>query len=210
MAYVQFGEYEDDGLGKKRGVRGLLRKYGGFVAGATGGLIPGLKPEKLGVHSKSGKKAFRIGRIVGAVTAGIFLAPIVAPYIASAGSATMGGLKFIGGKLVSAPASFLQMLTGKGIDPKTADPGTILQEAQQAGTITPDMVSKAYEAYTGKPTPMEYPGRESFPSRPTEEEAGPRPVSEGGMFAGVSPVTAVTVGAGVLAILLFGGKKGGR
>jgi len=69
----------EDGLGKIKMPK-FLRKVGAVVAGATGGVI-GLKPKVLGVKSKSGKKLFRVGRVIGAVTGAVALAVVAGPAV---------------------------------------------------------------------------------------------------------------------------------
>lgn len=169
MSYPLGEEYEDSGLGKrKRGFRKILRKVGAVAAGATGGLVPFVKPKMLGVKSKAGKKYFRIGRVVGGVTAAVFLAPMaIAKLGGPTGLTKMGALKFLGGKLVSGPKRLMSALTKKGIDPKTATTEQVVQTGMQTGDVTPSMletiVSAAQQAgvVPGKP---EYPGGAEYPA----------------------------------------------
>ena len=87
-----------------------------------------------GSFSRGLIKASRIGT---AVVGGALLAPIIGPAILSGGKVMLGGLKFLGGKLISAPAGLLNVLKSKGIpDFNSASLEQILDGAQQ---IVPDL-----------------------------------------------------------------------
>lgn len=215
MSYLQFGE-----LGKRPGkFRKLLRKAGALTAGATGGLVPFVKPGMLGVKSKSGKKMFRVGRVVGAATAAFYAGPLLATKLgAKAGISKIGALKFLGGKLVSAPKMLMDKLSSKGIDPKTATPAEVIQAGQETGYVTPGIIDNALKqlgvsgGIQSVPVPEgspEYPEGATYPVRPTEEGSETAtPVSEAGMFGGGGLTPILYLGAGFLALMMFGGKKG--
>jgi hypothetical protein len=221
MAYVQptLGE-----MGKKPGrFRKLLRKVGAVAAGATGGLVPFVKPKMLGVKSKSGKKYFRIGRVVGGVTAAVFAAPfLIAKMGGPAGLTKMGSLKFLGGKLVSGPASLMAKMKSKGIDPKTATTQQVIDAGKETGDVTDSMLENVVTLAKnmGIQIPGQsqegptYPGGTSYPSRPPSEGGGGEGYttdgsSTGGMFETVKPMLP-WIGAGIVAIAVLPSLLKGR
>jgi len=250
---IGLGEYEDDGFGKfklkkilkkvtapvakvvqkvtskgplksiKKGLRKVTAAQTGFI---TAGL---LKPKLFGIKSKSGKKMFKIGgvagKVVAAVTIGVIAAPFVAPYLASAGSATLGGLKFLGGKLVSAPMTLLSKLTSMGKTPQTATTDEVVKAGIETGDITPGMLEQLggvipglTQALNQAPPDLSIPGEPDYggtytpgqgytPGMPSEGEEG-APVAEAGLFGGGNLTPMLYLGAGFLALMMFGGKKG--
>jgi hypothetical protein len=233
------GEYEDDGLGrfklkkilKKVGnivakpiqkitskgplktVKKVLRKQAAFSVGlATAGLI---KPKVFGVKQKGSVKFFRAGGLVGKVALAVVAAPIVAPYLASAGSATLGGLKFVGGKLVSAPKAFLSMLTGKGKTPTTMSTEDVVKEGIESGLVTHSMLEQLtpmipglLDSITQKPS-VEYPGGAIYPAAPGGEETSQGEPTGGGIMGTLGPMLP-WIGVGVVAIVVLPALLKGR
>lgn len=198
--------------GPLKAVKKVVRKTAALTAGVvTAGLV---KPKFVGVKQKGSKKLFRVGGVVGKVALAVALAPIVAPVLSSAGSAVVGGLKFVGGKVVSMGFATKKFLLGKGVDPKTATPDQVVQAGIESGEITPSMieqlgkaipdVAQAYQSLQ-KPS-VEYPGGAEYPASPE----GVPPREQAGMLDTIKPYLP-WIGVGVVAIILLpklvGGKK---
>jgi len=98
-----------------------------------------------GERSRSGLSGFNWGALAaglgGAVVgAGIVAAsPNLASGIDSGANAVLGGLKWAGGTLISAPSSLLKALTSTGAS-KTGNSADIIHLAQQIGVLTPTAV----------------------------------------------------------------------
>jgi len=210
LGEITYGEYA--GLLKK--IKKVARKV---VAGQAGLLTLGLvKPKLLGIKSKSSQKIFKktakIGRIAAVVVGAVVAAPLVAPYLASAGTATMGALKFVGGKLISAPGKLIGALTGKGINPSTATPEQVLEAGQETGTVTEGMLEQAMSLIQSRSqgdAPV-YPGGTSYPSRPSDQFVeGSEGAPTGGMLETLKPALP-WIGAGIVAIAVLPSLLKGR
>jgi hypothetical protein len=198
--------------GPLKAVKKVLRATtAATVAVATAGLV---KPKFVGIKSKVGKKIYRtVGtatKIVGGVVLGVMAAPIIAPYLASAGSATLGGLKFVGGKLVSAPSAVMNLFKSKGIDPNTVTPEQAVQAGIETGSINQGMldqlgnmipaVGQAIQSYQSSQQPsVEYPGGAAYPA----SSAG------GGIMDTLGPMLP-WIGVGVVAIVVLPSLLRGR
>lgn len=201
--------------GPLKTVKKVLRKQAAFSVGlATAGLV---KPKFVGVKQKGSKKFFRAGGLVGKAVIAVVAAPIVAPYLASAGSAVLGGLKFAGGKLVSAPKNFLSMLTGKGKNPATMSSEEVVQAGVESGQITPGildqlgpMIPGLVEAVAGarKQPGVEYPGGTDYPSAPGGVPQD-QPAGGGGIMTTLGPMLP-WIGVGVVAIVVLPALLKGR
>lgn len=154
--YQGLGEYnlaeiEDDGLGKFK-LKKIIKKVGGFAAGVVG-IIPGIKPKMLGVKSESGKKMFKIGKIVGyvagAAALAVFAGPAIATAIGKGANVALGGLKWAGGRLISIPAKFMQGLKGKqGPEVTESDAFKVLvTNYQKAGKTESEAVDLARSVF---------------------------------------------------------------
>lgn len=207
--------------GPLKGLKMGLRKVATVAAvGTGGGLI--FKGKVFGIKSKKNlalfKKVQKFGRVIAVVAAGVVLAPLVGPALASAassvgsaigsaGSAVMGGLKFAGGKLMSAPTKLLSFLSSKGIDPKTATPEQVIQAGIETGDVTPTMLENyatQYAEATGN-------APSGYPTNPMPDDIAERvkeggEVAEGGMFPVITPTTAMLVAGSIVGLMLL--KKG--
>ena len=191
--------------GPLKTVKKILRKQAAISVGiATAGLV---KPKFVGIKQKGSKKLFRYGGIVGKAVIAVVAAPIVAPYLASAGSAVLGGLKFVGGKLMAAPKAVMSLFASKGIDPKTATPEQAVQAGIETGSITPGMieqlagaipaVGQAFQSYQdSQKSGVEYPGGTIYPSSPEGQGVG------GGIMETMKPYLPWVIGGVLVAVIV--------
>lgn len=211
----QYGEYS--GIGKKlKKLKKRVVKVARKVVVAKAGIVTGglIKPKILGIKSKGAVKLYRktgkiakIGAAVaGAVVFGPALLAAVGPTLASAGSASLGALKFVGGKLVSAPKAVLSALTRKGIDPKTTTPDQAVQAGLETGAVTPSMIETLMGAYMGTQGQPAYPGGAEYPARETDE-GQTASASELSEAPSNIPSWVLPVGVGVAAFAFMKGRK---
>lgn len=156
LAYLDEYDRDFQGLGanffQKLTNKGPLKKIKKVVrkvaAGQAGLVTAGLvNPKVLRIKSKSSKKIYKttgkIAKIGAAVAATVIAAPVVAPAIGSAGSAVIGGLKFVGGKLVGAGKGVASALADRGETPGTASVAEALRAGAAAGELTPEQLALA-------------------------------------------------------------------
>lgn len=211
-------EYE--GFGKFK-FKKIFKKVAGIAASMspTSIFFPGLTKKAFGIKSAEATKGFKLGRkvfigatlAVGAVVAAPFVIPALTSAVSSGGSMLLGGLKFMGGKLMSAPQSLIDHFSRQGQNINDVPPGDIINAAQQLGHVTPQELENAYtqlktsQATTGLP-PSGY-----YPQEGVEEMAWGQPkgvptTAEAGMFAGGAP-TALLIGGSLLALMLFSKRR---
>lgn len=131
--------------GPLKTVKKAVRKVAAAQAGLmTMGLI---KPKVLHITSKSSKKIYKttgtVAKIGAAVAATVIAAPVIAPAIGTAGSAVIGGLQFVGGKLVGAGKGVVSALSDRGETPGTASVEEALRAGAVAGELTPEQLALA-------------------------------------------------------------------
>ncbi len=222
--YSQFGDY--DGLGKFK-FKKVLKKVGkvariaAVAPFAVPGMIfaPGLARKAMGI--KAGTKAERIFKKVRkgiiaatAVTGAVVFGPAVLSALgtaaSSAGSMTIGGLKFLSGKLTSLPSGLMNIFKSRGVDPFTLPPDQVIQEAVNQGYLSQDQAIRAYQeaAKAGYAPSLEQAGAGAGmpPMYGPETPEGGQPVAEAGMFGG-GMTGPLVIGAGILAVILFSGQQ---
>ena len=158
--YADVGEEYENGLGElgaswfKRvfagGAKKVVRNALAFVAGTvTLGLIP---PKTFHITGHSAMQNFRAGRLVGDITAGaaaaIIVGPAILPYISQGGSLMLGGLKWVGGALMSIGPAAAKLLTSRGVNPQQATPQQAIDASVQTGELTQqDLTNAANNIY---------------------------------------------------------------
>jgi hypothetical protein len=166
-----------------------------------------LKPKAvdIGVGKKFAKQLVTASRIGTAIVGAAVLGPALLPAITKGGMVAMGGLKWLGGKLMSVPKGVGEILQGQGYpDVDSAPIEALIDAAQQAGALTPEMMQQAL-AQSGGSYPM--PTIENPPIS-TQYQYYPEQLqqpAEAGMFPGGGMDTKTMMlmgGLGLVAILL--------
>lgn len=132
----------------------VLAPLGVALAPITGGAslaVLAAKPQWLGLKSAKAKKDFRkwrkgtlIAAGVGAAVAGAIVAgPAIAAAVSKGASVAMGGLKWVGGKLIAAPKALVDFVAKQGKDIKAMSPEEVLNTASQLGLVTEGQVESA-------------------------------------------------------------------
>jgi hypothetical protein len=184
--------------GPLKTVKKALRKVGAAQAGLlTAGVV---QPKLLGVKGAKSQRLFTkagtVTRVAGAVVGTAIAAPAVLPVLAKAGTAAIGGLKFVGGKLAKAPRAVMDALTSKGIDPGAASPDQVMQAGFETGAVTPGDVQSFLRSAPAGP---------SVDSGEGMPPALPGEVAEGGVLGGA--MAPLLVGGIVIAALAFRSRR---
>jgi len=208
----EYAEFEDLGKFKFKKIFKPIAKVAKKVAPVLAAVnpltmpltlfAPGVAKKLYGIKSAKAEKSFKIGRKItvgmAAVAGAVIAAPLIAPIAAKAGSVALGGLKFLGGKVVSMPSKLFSALKGKGYsNPGTASNEEILNTAQETGSITPGMLDQFSRQFPSGQEPYAEGGQLRIPGKEGE-------IAEAGMFAGMGGALPWIIGGGLLLLTLTG------
>jgi hypothetical protein len=191
---------------ERKVLRPLVKTTGAVVGGLTAGTLGIKAPKELrltGKYSKLYRRAGKVGRVAAIAGGAVFAGPAIAGLVAKGAPLAMGGLKFLGGKLVQAPRQVLDALRGKGLDPVSASVQDVLEAATETGAVSTAHIEAAARQ-AREAMPPDY-GQYESPTRPLgagdEYEGPPVGVQQAGMatpsLGGLGPLP-LAVGGGLV------------